>query len=142
MRAHRLCLLAFGIALAGPASAEARIDEYVTSARVVRSVPIVDRDLERYPVRRCTWELAPDTLRSSRYRRHGERDRYFRRCRSVYESEVSERIRGYRVTYRYGGETFHDRVEHEPGADVRIHVKVTPLGALDLQQAQQAVTRK
>ena len=141
MRAHRLCLLALGpLALTVPVFAERLTDEYVTSARVVRSVPIVDRDLERRPVKRCTWELAPDTLRSPRYRRHGERDRYFRRCRSVYESEVSERIRGYRVTYRYGGETFHDRIEHAPGADVRISVKVTPVIAHD--SLQQAFTRK
>ena len=49
-----------------------------------------------------------------------------RRCRTVYESHREERIEGYDVTYRYGGETYTTRMPHDPGSRIPVHVSVTP----------------
>ena len=43
--------------------------------------------------------------------------------RSVHEEE---RIDGYRVFYRYGGQTFQTRTDHDPGDTIRVRVQVTP----------------
>lgn len=108
-------------------AAQAVAAEYRASAQVVRAVPIVNRDVARTPVKHCTWELAPGVLDSRRYQRHSERDRYFKRCTTRYESSVRRAVEGYRVTYRYGGETFQERTPQDPGKEVPIRVRLTPV---------------
>ncbi|MBI2381102.1 MAG: glycine zipper 2TM domain-containing protein [Gammaproteobacteria bacterium] len=48
------------------------------------------------------------------------------RCETVDEVEYEERIVGYDVTYRYGGETRTTRLERDPGNSLRVRVDVTP----------------
>lgn len=47
-------------------------------------------------------------------------------CRTVYETHTEERIEGYDVTYRYGGETYTTYLPYEPGKRIRVRVSVTP----------------
>lgn len=61
--------------------------------------------------------------------RRGETEvRYEReqRCETVDEVEYEERVVGYDVTYRYGGETRTARMDHDPGNSLRVRVDVTP----------------
>jgi uncharacterized protein YcfJ len=63
-------------------------------------------------------------------RHHGKRK--FRRgaeerCHTVYENSSRERLDGYRVTYRYHGQTFTTRMDHDPGDRIRLRVRLTPL---------------
>ena len=50
------------------------------------------------------------------------------RCQVRTEYYEEERTRGYRVTYRYHGETFVTRMDHDPGPFVRVRVDVAPAG--------------
>jgi uncharacterized protein YcfJ len=47
-------------------------------------------------------------------------------CRPVTEYREEERVHGYRVTYRYRGETFTTVMDHDPGDRVRVGVDVRP----------------
>ncbi len=49
------------------------------------------------------------------------------RCEVVEHYEEQEQIVGYRVKYRYGGQTFFTRTEEHPGQRIRIRVKVNPV---------------
>jgi uncharacterized protein YcfJ len=48
-------------------------------------------------------------------------------CRVSEEYYEEERIRGYQVTYRYGGETFMTEMDRDPGKFLRLRVKLTPI---------------
>ncbi len=99
---------------------------YVGYAQVVKADPIVSRQVERTPVKRCAWEYAP--VRRRYYDRHDtSSSRRIRRCRTTYESRVDEQITGYDVTLRYNGETFHRRTATHPGTRVPLRVEVVPL---------------
>lgn len=50
-----------------------------------------------------------------------------RRCRVFDEYHEEERIDGYRVRYRYKGNTFTRRMDYDPGRRIRIRVGVTPV---------------
>jgi len=47
-------------------------------------------------------------------------------CTQLTDYHEEERIEGYRVTYRYKGETFTTRTDHDPGERIRIRVAVSP----------------
>jgi len=47
-------------------------------------------------------------------------------CRVVNEIREEERLLGYRVTYRYAGETYITRMGYDPGPRLRVRVRVTP----------------
>lgn len=49
-------------------------------------------------------------------------------CTLVHEEHVEDRITGYRVTYRYGGETYTTTMDHDPGDALPVRVRVTPVG--------------
>ena len=49
-------------------------------------------------------------------------------CSVVHEERAEERLAGYRVTYRYGGETYHTTMDRDPGTSLRVRVQVTPVG--------------
>ncbi|HXG28049.1 MAG TPA: hypothetical protein VNJ47_04285 [Nevskiales bacterium] len=53
---------------------------------------------------------------------------YERRCRTVQEHRTEQRIEGYDVSYRYGGQTYHTRLPYDPGKRLRVQVSVTPEG--------------
>lgn len=48
------------------------------------------------------------------------------RCKHITRYDSEERIVGYRVTYRYRGQTFVTRTDHHPGSRIRVNVAVTP----------------
>lgn len=50
-----------------------------------------------------------------------------RRCETRDESYDEERVVGYRVVYRYNGETFETRMAKQPGKKIRVRVTVEPL---------------
>ena len=49
------------------------------------------------------------------------------RCEVVEHYEEQEQIVGYRVKYRYNGQTFVTRTQEHPGQRLRIRVKVNPV---------------
>ena len=49
-------------------------------------------------------------------------------CTTVYEDRQEEELTGYRVTYRYGGETYTTMMDRDPGSSLRVSVDVTPIG--------------
>ncbi|MGB5426658.1 MAG: hypothetical protein WBN95_07700 [Gammaproteobacteria bacterium] len=48
-------------------------------------------------------------------------------CRSVTEQRARETVVGYRVTYRYGGETATTRLSYDPGERMPVNVSLSPL---------------
>lgn len=58
----------------------------------------------------------------------GERVVYEQRCRTVQESRTEERLDGYDVSYRYGGQIYQTRLPYDPGRRLRVQVSVTPDG--------------
>ena len=50
------------------------------------------------------------------------------RCETRYRSHREERIDGYRVTYRYRGQTYMTEMPHDPGRKIRVRVDVRPAG--------------
>ncbi|MDX2456653.1 MAG: hypothetical protein QNL87_04015 [Gammaproteobacteria bacterium] len=49
------------------------------------------------------------------------------RCRNVTEQRAREHITGYRVTYRYGGETQTTRLSYDPGERMPVNVSLSPM---------------
>ena len=49
------------------------------------------------------------------------------RCKTVTERRAREHIAGYRVTYRYGGETATTRLSYDPGDQMPVNVSLSPL---------------
>ncbi len=47
---------------------------------------------------------------------------YQRVCRTHTEQAQTRQVVGYDVVYNYHGELFHDRIDHDPGRSVRVHV--------------------
>ncbi len=52
---------------------------------------------------------------------------YQNRCDVSEVSHTEERIDGYRVTYRYKGETFTTQMPYDPGKHLRVRVSVAPV---------------
>lgn len=50
------------------------------------------------------------------------------RCQTRYRSHREERIDGYRVTYRYRGQTYMTEMPYDPGRRIRVRVDVRPAG--------------
>ena len=48
-------------------------------------------------------------------------------CETVHETREELELSGYDVSYRYAGETFVSRMDHDPGKFVRVRVQVTPV---------------
>ena len=49
------------------------------------------------------------------------------RCRNVTEQRAREHIVGYKVTYRYGGETETTRLSYDPGERMPVNVSLSPM---------------
>ncbi len=47
-------------------------------------------------------------------------------CDVVRRAKREERVTGYLVTYRYGGQTYRSRLMRRPGASIRIRVQIGP----------------
>ena len=50
-----------------------------------------------------------------------------RRCQTVRRYEPRQQIVGYRVDYRYEGQTFSTRTQRHPGRIIRVRVEVDPV---------------
>lgn len=50
------------------------------------------------------------------------------RCETRYRSHREERVDGYRVTYRYRGQTYMTEMPYDPGRRIRVRVDVRPAG--------------
>lgn len=64
------------------------------------------------------------------YDQYGDGSGMVRRCRMVndYANDdyYNERVRGYNVTYRYAGQTYHAVTPYHPGRTIRVVVDVRP----------------
>jgi len=49
------------------------------------------------------------------------------RCTTVNRYEQRQQVVGYRVDYRYAGQTFTTQTGHHPGRHIRMHVQVDPV---------------
>ena len=47
-------------------------------------------------------------------------------CEVIDETTYRERVAGYLVTYRYGGETHRSRMDRKPGETIRVRIRVSP----------------
>lgn len=47
-------------------------------------------------------------------------------CETQELRRTEQRVTGYLVTYRYGGETYRTRMDRRPADTIRVHVRVTP----------------
>jgi uncharacterized protein YcfJ len=65
-----------------------------------------------------------------RHQTYGDDVRYATEevCSVVQEQRTEQRFAGYHVTYRYAGETYTTRLNHDPGSALRVRVQVTPVG--------------
>jgi uncharacterized protein YcfJ len=59
--------------------------------------------------------------------RYGERVRYEQRCVVHEEFRVEERVRAYRVAYRYHGRDYVTELPYDPGPRLRVAVDARPL---------------
>ena len=72
--------------------------------------------------------IGADIARENRYR-HGPVSYHTEQvCTVVNEYAEEERLAGYRVRYRYAGETYTTRMNRDPGDRLRVRVRVTPAG--------------
>ena len=49
-------------------------------------------------------------------------------CSVVHEQRREDRLTGYRVTYRYAGQTYVTDMDRDPGPSLPVVVRVTPVG--------------
>ena len=65
-------------------------------------------------------------------RNHGyvshEYSRPIERCSTHISQRREQRIDGYRVTYRYKGQTYATRMPYDPGRKIRVRVDIRPVG--------------
>ncbi len=77
--------------------------------------------------------IGRDTAGRTEARRHrddpyyGERVRYEERCTVRDEARFEERVRSYRVTYRYLGRNYVTELPYDPGRRLRVAVDARPL---------------
>lgn len=70
------------------------------------------------------------TVGYDRSRQRGHQDSYYVNeevCSTEYELRESERVRGYRVSYEYGGAVYETRTDYDPGATMAVRVNLQPL---------------
>jgi len=108
--------------------------EYQDSASVLSVEPIIETRHEPVTHRVCTEadnsargfnEVAAtigEDIRGQSRLWHEQR-----RCRNVTEQRATEHISGYRVTYRYGGETQTTRMSYDPGEQMPVNVSLSPM---------------
>lgn len=69
-----------------------------------------------------------DVSRNARRNHDGVQYRQREICEIVDDFRSEERLLGYDVSYRYGGEVYHTRMSEHPGQHLRVRVAVTPVG--------------
>ncbi len=72
--------------------------------------------------------IGHDISRSHRSRPdRGYRYRDEQRCEIRYETRHEEKVIGYNVWYRYNGDSYTTRMDHDPGKHIKVRVSVNPL---------------
>jgi len=108
--------------------------EYQDSAQVIKVEPIVETRYEPVTHRVCTEpdntarefnEVAATIGEDIRHQARQWKQQF--RCRPVVEQRAREHITGYRVTYRYGGETETTRMSYDPGERMPVNVSLSPV---------------
>ncbi len=108
--------------------------EFQTFAPVLSVEPVVETRYEPVTRRVCT--EPDDSAREfsevaatigEDIRRQTQRWQQQHRCRNVTEQRASEHITGYKVTYRYGGETQTTRLSYDPGEHMPVNVSLSPM---------------
>ncbi len=126
---HRTFWTILGAGLLSPVYAFASDSaSYQGYARVTKVTPVLSRSVTRVPVERCSWRRLPSRVRY--YPQAGERrltERRAKRCRTEYQSRVTEKTTGYEVTLNYNGESFVRRTQTHPGERMPVSVVVSPL---------------
>ncbi len=126
---HKLALLFIWIT-----SGSAYAHEYEDYAQVIKVEPIIERRNEPVTRRVCTEpdnsarefrKVAATIGEDIRYQASQWKQHF--RCRPVVEQRVRERITGYRVTYRYGGEIETTRMSYDPGERMPVKVSLSPV---------------
>jgi uncharacterized protein YcfJ len=120
--------------LAGAWSGIASAIEFQAYAPVVSVEPIIETRYESVTRRLCTEPdnrarkfndiaetIGEDIHRQTRLWQQQHR------CRNITEQQPREHINGYRVSYRYGGETLSTRLSHDPGERMPVNVSLSPL---------------
>jgi uncharacterized protein YcfJ len=125
-----LILALLAVSLCAMASAE----QFQTFAPVIGVDPVYETRYE--PVQRevCTEpdaslrsfeEIAPSI--GEDIRRQARLWQQQRHCRTVTEQRPREHVTGYRVTYRYNGETETTLLSYDPGRQMRVNVSLSPV---------------
>ena len=118
----------------GLTSGLANAVEYKTFAPVLKVEPIIETRYE--PVTRELCTEPDDSAREYNniaasigedIRRQVRLWQQQHSCRTVTEQRARETVVGYRVTYRYGGETATTRLSYEPGERMPVNVSLSPL---------------
>jgi hypothetical protein len=120
--------------LAGALCGVAGADQFQTFAPVIGVEPVYATRYE--PVQRevCTEpdaslrsfeEIAPGI--GEDIRRQARLWQQQRHCRTVTEQRPREHVTGYRVTYRYNGETETTLLSYDPGRQMRVNVSLSPV---------------
>ena len=60
-------------------------------------------------------------------RKHRNETRQERRCETINDVVYEERIKAYRVTYKYNGHNYTTRMRNHPGKNIRVKVNVKPV---------------
>ncbi|MBN0988468.1 glycine zipper 2TM domain-containing protein [Amphritea pacifica] len=71
--------------------------------------------------------IGNDISRNSHHRGNNVEYRTETRCNVQHDIEYYERVTGYKVTYRYNGQTYQTRMDHDPGDRIRVRVSVSPV---------------
>ena len=118
----------------GLTSGLANAVEYQTFAPVLKVEPIIETRYE--PVTRELCTEPDDSAREYNniaasigedIRRQVRLWQQQHSCRTVTEQRARETVVGYRVTYRYGGETATTRLSYDPGERMPVNVSLSPL---------------
>jgi biotin-(acetyl-CoA carboxylase) ligase len=115
-------------------SGAANAEEYQAFVPVLKVEPVIETRYEPNVRRVCSepddtaWEFSEvaSTIGED-IRRQVRLWQKQRSCRTVTEQRAREQITGYRVTYRYGGETDTTRLSYDPGEQMRVNVTLSPI---------------
>ena len=112
----------------------AAAEQFQAFAPVIGVVPVYETRYEPVTREVCTDpdaslrrfdEIAPtigeDVRRQTRLWQQGQH------CRIVTERQPREHVTGYRVTYRYNGETETALLPYDPGKQMRVNVSLSPV---------------
>ena len=143
-----LGMLLLGTACASDRYVQNREDAYFDYARVERVDRVVNTVSEPANRRECWNEPRTEYHPGATYRRdevspttvssidgqpvvHSEvvesggyyTQNYEQQCRTRTDYDTAQRVTGYDVVYNYRGEDYHERMNHDPGARVRVYVE-------------------